>query len=380
MKKYNREYIVENMRAVFMILYSLFLIFYLSGCSLPESREIEGLELLRTMGVDETPDGVRVTVAAGPSGSADQGGEKPAVRSRAAGSISAACLGLQGEGDARLFYGHVGHLLIGEELAGLGIGEALGYVERDIEMRLDTAVYVVRGATAAAAMEGAGGGVADRLEALAEDAGLAPVSLPRSAKEILESEERSGAALVPALVPAPNGDGERDLRSDGYAILKGGALAGWAEGDAALGVGLLLGGTNTDILELETEAGTAALRIVGSGAKICPVFEGNTLMGLEVNCAIEANVAEAPPGLDQDGGEALAELCTALEAACETRVRAAVDLSQALDADYLGLGMKAGLASPWHWARIQDQWRGGFAALPIYIKVEGNIQRGYDMK
>ena len=79
--------------------------------------------------------------------SAEQsGGEQPAVvYSHSAGTVSAACLAMQSRGSAYLFYGHVGQLLSGEELAAAGLEEALGYVERDIEMRLDTEFYVVRG-------------------------------------------------------------------------------------------------------------------------------------------------------------------------------------------------------------------------------------------
>ena len=54
--------------------------------------------------------------------SAEQsGGEQPAVvYSHSAGTVSAACLAMQSRGSAYIFYGHVGQLLSGEELAAAG--------------------------------------------------------------------------------------------------------------------------------------------------------------------------------------------------------------------------------------------------------------------
>ena len=61
------------------------------------------------------------------------------------------------------------------------------------------------------------------------------------------------------------------------------------------------------------------------------------------------------------------------------RVQAALDLAQSLDADFLGLGKRAGLAAPWRWHALEEQWGSAFADLPIRLTVEGKIQRSYDM-
>ena len=97
----------------------------------------------------------------------------------------AAVLGMQGEGSSYLYFGHVGQLLLGEELARQGVEPALDYILRDVETRLDTALYLVRGGTAGKAITAAGedGSAADRLEALAEDAGLLAGSMPRTVKD-----------------------------------------------------------------------------------------------------------------------------------------------------------------------------------------------------
>lgn len=365
----------------------------LSGCRpadvLPYAREVERMALMRTLGVDAAEDGVRVTVASGvQSKGADKGEEPPLVLSRTAGTVSGACLAMQSYGTSDIFYGHVGQLLLGESLAEQGLAEALDYVERDPEMRLDTDLFIIKNATAEQAIFATAARTAapaDRLDALEADAGLLAGSMPRSVKDVLSGLARDGASFAPAvtLTPRREGDGgageEYDLNTAGYAVFKEDTLAGWAEGDAARGVNLLLGQVEADLLELNRPEGRFALRVVGARTRVRPVFDGATLSGLEVRCGVEANIAEAPPGLELSEA-VLDALRAALETVEEGRLRQALTLAQTLDADFLGLCRQAGLSAPWHWADLQTAWPPAFAGLPIQVEVSANIQRSYDVK
>lgn len=101
----------------------------LTGCRrgpglLPYAREIEDMELMQTLGVDRAGEGqVEVTAS---SGSGDPAEGAATVVSGQAGTISAAVLGMQGEGSSYLYFGHVGQLLLGEELAQAGGGARPG--------------------------------------------------------------------------------------------------------------------------------------------------------------------------------------------------------------------------------------------------------------
>ena len=55
-----------------------------------------------------------------------------------------------------------------------------------------------------------------------------------------------------------------------------------------------------------------------------------------------------------------------------------LDLSQTLGADFLGLKKRAGLAAPWRWAALQEQWEEAFPDLDIQVSVKGTILRSYD--
>ena len=394
LRKKNKKRAGGGVRSFFLPSLFLSLCIPLTACKadiLPPGREGENMALMRTMGVDAAEtDGVRVTVSSGvQSKGADKGDEPPQVFYRDAGTVSGACLAMQSYGTAYIFYGHVGQLLVGEALAERGLAEALDYVERDIEMRLDTELFVVKGAGAFDAIASAATGTssaADRLEALEDDAGLRATSATRTVKDVLAGQAQNGASFAPAITltsgETGNGAGEgTDLSAAGFAIIKDNALAGWADGDAARGINLLLGQVDADVLELDLPGGgKAALRIVGSAAKVRPVFQDGTLAALEVSCQVDANVAEAPAALDLSDDTVRRRLNAALVAAEEARIRAALDLSQSLDADFMGLKKWAGLSAPWHWDALKDQWAGRFSRLEIRLRVEGDIQRSYDVK
>lgn len=343
----------------------------LSGCAplsltgmLPYAREIEDMELVRTLGVDGDGEGVTVTGSGG-----TQEGEKANLVTGQAATISSAVLTMQSQGSSYLYFGHVGQLLLGEELARRGVEDSLDYVLRDVEMRLEMALYLVRDGTAGEAMEAAAqdGSATDRLEALAEDVGLTADTMTRSVKDVLADLEDRGASFAPAI------SADDTLTAAGYGILKDGILAGWADQDAAKGVNLILSRVDADVVEVAPAGqASAALRVVGARSVIRPVFEGNTLTGLRVECRVEANLAEGPPAEDDQRRQALCDALAELE---RERIQAALDLAAAYNADYLGLCRAAALLAPWHKQDLLDGVE--MKDLTLTAQVEAVIQRSY---
>ena len=361
------------MRRRVCLLLAAALVLPLSGCRrssglLPYGREIEDMELMQTLGVDAAPEG-RVAVTASSGGPAP-GEEAATVVTAAADTVSAAVLTMQGEGSSYLYFGHVGQLLLGEELARRGVGASLEYILRDVETRLDTALYLVRDGTAGAAITAAGadGSASDRLEALAEDAGLLAGSMTRTVKDALTDFYAQGATFLPAL------KADEGLTAAGYGLIKGETLAGWADGDVALGINLLQGRVDADVVDLPLGGGgSAALRVVGVHTSVLPVFDGERLTGLAVNCRVEANLAEGDVTFRDKA--ALAELEQALAETEKRRMEEALKLFQMLDADCLGLLRRAALARPWHKKALEGA---SLAGLEMKLVVTARIRRGYD--
>lgn len=348
----------------------------LSGCKetfdfLPYAREIEDMALMRTLGVDLTAEGVRVTAS---TGIQDQGAKPPTILEEEARSISAACLSMQAQGAAYVFYGHVGQLLLGEDLARQGVRPALDYVMRDIEMRLETKLYVLQGGEAGAAIQAAAqeDSAAEQLEALEADAGLLSDFMNRTVEEVLEDLEENGDSFVPALTLGENGR----LEPAGYALIQDGALVGWAQGEAAMGINLLQGWVDADVLEVDVPTGRrAALRLVGAKTRVEPVFEGDSLTGLRLRCRVNANLAEYDGAADE---AVLTALERALEERCRARLTAVAELCRTLEGDFVQFAPRAGRSAPWRWSAIQEQWNP--AGWNLDVVVEAELWRGYNMR
>lgn len=358
----------------------------LAGCRLdilPRSREIDSVALMRTMGVDRAEENaggtqVQVTVSSGvQSKGGDAGEEPPVVASQTAGTVSGALLSMQAGGASYLFYGHVGQLLLGEALARQDASPALEYVLRDIEMRLDTMLYLIKDGTAGEAITGTASedsSAAQRLDAMEQDAGRTSHAAPKSVGQVLSDLSETGASCVPALTIQTDGE-EQNLEAVGYGILKDGVLAAWTTEEEARGISLLQGSVETDVVELTCPDGNSiALRVVGVTNRFQPVFQGNQFVGLEIQCCVDANLAEAGPDITLDR----VELERTLAKVEEERARAALTLCQRLDADVLHLEQQAGLTAPWYWRAIQEQWN--LPALEFSLSVEAHIMRGYDVR
>lgn len=350
----------------------------LSGCTngdwLPYAREIEGMDLVRTVGVD-TGAPVRVTVSTGRQ-SQGSGASGPAlVLTQDGESVSAACLDIQGESGANLFYGHVEQLLLGEGLAREGVYGPLEYVLDDIEMRLDTDLYLVAGGTAEEAISAAAedGSAAARLEAMTADAGQRSWCTPRTVGAVLEELLEQGCSYTAAVVQT----GQGQLEGWGYGLLRDGKLVGWAGGEAARGIHLLNGAVEADLVTVETEdLGTVTVRLVGGTTRIRASFDGDTFTGLSIDCRVDANLAEGGARLDQESPADTAEVTAAVEAVVRARLGAALSLCRAYEGDFFQLARRACMAAPWRWEALQEQWDPSALTWTTSVTVE--ILRGYD--
>ncbi len=353
------------------VAWSVALAFFLSGCTtadsiLPYGRELEDMALMEGMGVDGDGETTyQVTLSTGAS-QGENGESTTLVLTGEGESVASGCEEIQGLGSAYVYYGHVEQLLIGEELAVSGIDGVLGYVQGDVEMRLDTYLYILKEGTAQEAMEllaEQGTSVPDRLGAMAGDSALIPTFTPVTVREVLTHINRSGAVAVPALTLTEDGT----LVSDGFAILKEGALVGYVTGAAAQGVDLLTEQVHREVVDLQ---GTA-LRLVDSTTKITPDFENGQLVGVTISTAVEANISQA--GQDDLTQE---ELEQALTQELQGRIWAALEQSVALEADFLELQLQSAIASPWHSDTINDQWN--WENLILNVELEVEITHSYD--
>ena len=332
----------------------------LTGCGrMPYPREMEDMALLRTMGVDREGDAISLTGSTGPRARGLQGDQEPALALSAAGnSLSAAALSLQGLSDSYVFFGYVDQLLLGEELAREDARPVLDWFARDAELGLGARVWAVRGSARSAVESGGDRGVDSRLTTLRADGEMGVASLTRTAGEVYTDLLEQGAAYLPALSLAD----ETGITDGGYAVLKDGTLAGYLEGEEALGLELLAGRSSVHVLEERAGEEPVSLRITAGPTTCRLTGEGR----LSLTCRVSVRLEEYGRPLTESQLENLKSRITTRE---EGRIRAALHRLRGWGTDCLGLGPKAGLASPRAWGKVQKDWSGIFAALEPEVEV-----------
>ena len=355
--------------------------------ALPYAYEIEDTVLLRTLGVDvgtQSLDGVGVTASSGERPAVgDSPGQAGVVLSAQADTVSAARTMMQSYGKDELFFGDVEQVVVGEGLAQRGLDDLLALMARDPELRLEARLWVVRGGSASDVLFGGeeSGGVDDRLDAMESNADQGAATLPRTAREALVDLARSGTTFLPALAQGPSrpgdgAEGDTTVSTAGYALFRDGALCGWAAGEEAHGIHLLLGRADGGLLECAAPDGArVALLLTGVRTGYTPIFRGGALAGLEVKCKVEARLAEVRGG-DALSREELAWLEAETARLCRTRMETALSHSRALGADYLNLRQRAALSAPWRKDELEQDWEEDFPGLTFTVNVQVKVAGG----
>lgn len=343
----------------------------LTGCRfLPQPREMGEMALLRSIGVDPTQDGVSLTLSTSPQAQGTQGGQKPALCLQVEGeSLSAAALAAQTLSDRSVFFGYVDQLLLGEEQAGQGLEEVLGWFATDKELSLGARLWIVRGDTARAAVESGGDeGIDRRLSNLRMDGemGAAPVS--RTAQEILVALGELGCAYAPALVLR-----EGSLHPEGYALLTREGLAGYLEEKGARGLELLSERAAAEVLEVQVEDVKLSVRVSSSQIDVSGRFGYSGLETMTVLCRAEVEILRQTGKLTPEGREQAAKQ---VEQELTGRIRTALNRLQEWKCDCVSLGNRLAMEEPWYAGHMVADWLEEFSKVGIEPRVNVTLGVG----
>lgn len=328
------------------------LMLLLSGCGGSKSiysnyRETEHLQLVQALGADADEKGVCLSVSCAKSSQQSSGG----IISRSGESILRAMSELQNySADQQLYYAHAQYVIIGEDYAKSSFDRFLDFIARDTQLRLGLYLFVVRGATARELVTGPGVEsyeVSKALASVKRDTDEQGRSHVFTCRETVRSLSENGAALICAVRPADTEDSVFLLESgvtavpDGYAIIKDGLLAGYIDTDISQAANLIMGHMGSSGVSLpDGKGGTLNLEYESGSAKIKPRWGADgSLEGIELEAKLGANLAEP----DSDIGNITdSGLMSALEAELgrdmEDKINSVLQLSKALNADFLGLG------------------------------------------
>ena len=359
----------------------------------PYQRDIETVELMRTIGIDlgEEP-GIQVTMAGGAQsqgGESGQEAQKPAVYSCRASTMSKACMEIQTYGSRTVAFSHVTQCVLGEGAARRDLLRLMDFYERNTEMRLNAKLFIVRGGTANELITSGSEGedtVIRRLETIESDAALQGDTKSWTVKELLVQLSENGCGLVPALQleESREGDGNQEdqptIQTAGYAVLRENCLAGYLDGRAARGVNYLENTAGGAVVELQPSGGgEVAVRVLKSSRSWQPVFGENGLEGITVQIQVDGAVGEILGETDLMEQQALQEVERLMAQSVMEDVELALESAQSLGSDFLHIRRQIGILRPDRWSWLEQNWDALFPELDFQVAVEAHIRRSYDI-
>lgn len=346
-----------------------------------ESRELDQLELVETLGIDADGELTTVTASTASAGA-------PVLLKTSAVTISRAVRQMQNYTAKKyIFYGHTSHILIGEAAALRDLYRCLDYLERDSEIRLDTGVYLVQGGTAENAMravntdsETAG----DLLESLDRDVQLLSESYVFSLGEIAQMLAKRNCALAAAVMLQHSenilsGENALTIQSAGYAVLQGGTLLGFLDTNLARGVNLLIDRCGSDVVEADDGSGSFfAARLTGSKVEYEPLFADGVLSGVNIRISVRCNLDELQTPLEIYDEDVIRAMEAGLAAVEQHRVEAVLRQMQSWNCDFCDLQTRVRQYSPRRFDRMPVSWETLFPELDFSVEVSAELERTYD--
>ena len=333
-----------------------------SGAISSNYRPVEDLMLIQTIGVDRAPEGVCLSASTGRAGE-----NKPPQRMTQTGETVLAALDrLQDRTpNAELFYAQTSYLLLGEEAAAAGeLTPLLDFIARNPDMRLSAPLFLVRGAAAQQAVMDTGDDrtdVTEALSALQKDTALSGASHAFSCADIARALAGSGCAVVGAVtcVRTPEDEGGKlALAPAGYAIFRDGDYVGSIEPETARGASMLLGvAGHGDLAVTDSDGSTVMLTLGTCKTRFRPVWSSDSALArVDVTLKLRASIAELRVPRRITAQAYQDELNAALAALVTGWAEDVIAASQALGADFLGVGQALAIGGGRRWAAIRDDW------------------------
>lgn len=370
-----------------------------SGCSNAGSiysnyREIEQMQLVRTLGFDRAEDKLRLSIAGGSGSSGSSGSEgsdSPSItRMTAEGdSITSAMEELQDYADREeLYYAHTQYLVVGEDCARNMLPVVLAYTQDSRQLRSDMPLFIVKADTAENLVLHCGGKDSDitqALDSIVRDSEKRGDGYPFTSGDIVGALAEYGAALAPAVkverTKTANESAEDDQVSpiqDGFAILKDDKLVGYIPQEVSRGVNLLMGEIGSGTVTVETkEAGTVSLVFTKGKVELSPIWaENGNLSGIRANIKVSASVEEAdePTKLNHEA------VTAQFSALLEDWVEQVLVKMSATGADFLGIGSHLRRQDPSKWDAMPTAWEDVMGQLTFDVQTDCEILRLEELK
>lgn len=373
--------------------------FLFAGCW--DRIEVNDLAIVQGVALDRSSDGeIELTISIPipseitPPGATGGGGQNgpPATNKMASGpTVTDAIIRLQEKLSRRIYWAHNAVILIGEDLARDGIGQALDFFTRNRQSRLSSVIAVTTGRASdvLAATLPVELNVPIGIQEM-ERLRLAPFA---DIKSFLQMVLGEGIEPVTSLVHVvaggtpepgtlqlpPDQKAERDPAQPsvfGAAVFKGDRLVGLLTEKEAQGLIFVKGQFGQFFIPIPVGKDQwVGVRLLRYTSRLKPRIEGGRLI-MRVHLALEAELLENLAGVDLDDPRVIKLLERQLERTIGATIRRTVDKMQNdLRSDVFGFGAEVRRRMPALWREIRSSWDEFFPQVPVEIEVKAAILR-----
>ncbi|TDA68562.1 MAG: Ger(x)C family spore germination protein [Clostridia bacterium] len=287
------------------------------------------------------------------------------------GSIFAAIRNLATRVERVPDFSHMAVIVVGEELARRGMGDALDVFTRDNEVRRHASIYVAKGETTdvlkvkpkLASVN------ASYLHELFTNSFKTSRFPPRADMDYVESSMVTGRSFVLPRVVA----GKQDVKLAGGAVFKGGRMVGWLGETEVAGYNWLANLVKGGELVVPCPWGSAVevYEINTAKTRLLPLVEDGQVTFILV-VKTEGTFAEHQDAHDALSPQYLRDFEAATGAAVNEHVQAALRRLQGLRADATGLGQALERRYPGYWSQVKERWEDEIFPT-VELRVEPHI-------
>ncbi|MCF2939797.1 Ger(x)C family spore germination protein [Paenibacillus alkaliterrae] len=385
------------MRRRVMLLCILIVVLVIStGCW--NRRELNELAIIMAFGLDKAGEQFVVTaqvvnpgqVAAKEGG----GGRSPVVTFQKRGdTIHEAIRKITTVSPRKLYGAHVRMVVIGEDLAKEGFGEALDLLSRDAEIRTDFFIVVAKEEKAEDVLhvlttleQIPANKMYSSLEASANAwAPSATVTLDQLLSDLVSKGKHPVLTGIQVKGDSETGgrkenvetiDSPVRLQYSGLAVFKKDQLAGWLNEKESKGYNYIRDQVQSTVDDVICpQRGKLALEVIRSKTEI----KGKVVNGrpqIVIDVRTEENISDVECSIDLTRNETIQELEKLGEQSIKDIIATSVHkVQKKYKVDIFGFGEVIRRSNPQYWKKVENNWDQEFADLSVQVKVDVKIRR-----
>ena len=367
---------------------ALLLVFLLLLAGCWSNRDLSEINIVTGIGLDRTEDGkillavqvVEPAAIQSTSSGKGKGGVMQArpvfVESYKGETVLEAVRGMLSTVDKKMFLSTAQVLILGENLLKDGMEEVLDFFQRNYEVDYRMNILAAKGVSPGEILEIEPD--MDSIPATYINGTVENTILRGTVKKtiLIDLLKDIGSGGKQPAIGQISKAGEKEVRTEGIAVIKNGRLVGWLDSYETRGYLLAINEVRNAIVNVPIDKGKVAMEIIRSKGRVNVVFDNDEPIMLTVKTKIEANVGGYEGKGRLDSPDNLRTLEEALEEEIKKEIMMVLKKTQQdYSSDIFGFGVEVHKYHPQYWKKVKKNWDDIFSTLPVELQVDAKIRR-----